>query len=229
MLGKQASGKISAMSGLILETSTEKGCLILTDKGRCLATHLLPDGPELSKQLASDVQSFLKKHSFQPEFIAVGTGPGSYTGVRVGVALAKALAYGWNIPLFGFCSLKAFAPQNEPSFAVLIDAKMGGLYVLTNASETPTLVPLAQVSKDLHSIYLFLSPHPEAIKKRISLNGIWIEAHPDAEALSMLAYNLFLQGEEAPLILSYLRDDTFVLKKVQTLPALMSQARNLEF
>lgn len=203
MLPTKVPLKYPRMSGLILETSTEKGCLILTRKGKCVATHLLPDGPQLSKQLANDVHFFLKKHSFQPDFITVGTGPGSYTGVRVGAALAKALAYGWGIPLFGFCSLKAFLGKEQTPCAVLVDAKMGGLYILTNESKEPLLVPLAEAPQHLRSISLFLSPHPDTIKKRISLEGTWKETYPNAETLSTLSYNLFLQGETPPLSLYY--------------------------
>lgn len=101
------------MSGLIFETSTEKGLIALSLGGNLIAAKPLAGGPELSKTLALEVKNLLTLHSFQPEFIAVGTGPGSYTGIRVGAALAKSLAFGWNIPLFGFCSLKAFAVSHK--------------------------------------------------------------------------------------------------------------------
>jgi len=192
------------MNGLILETSTEKGCLILTRNELPIASQQLPDGPLLSKTLASDVQLFIKKHSFQPDFIAIGTGPGSYTGVRVGVALGKALGFGWGIPIFGFCSLQAFIPKNQQSWAVLIDARMGGLYILPHDSESPILVPLNQAQNNLTHVDFLASPHPEIIQKRIELKGRWIKTSPDIERLSSLCHELFLRGEEAPLILSYL-------------------------
>nr|NNM89613.1 tRNA (adenosine(37)-N6)-threonylcarbamoyltransferase complex dimerization subunit type 1 TsaB [Bacilli bacterium] len=43
--------------------------------------------------------------------VAVGTGPGSYTGVRIGVTAAKAFSYALEIPLFGFSSLEASAQR----------------------------------------------------------------------------------------------------------------------
>jgi tRNA threonylcarbamoyl adenosine modification protein YeaZ len=192
------------MNGLILETSTEKGCLILTTLGKPIAHKNLPDGPELSKSLAKEVDLILKKFQFQPDFISVGTGPGSYTGIRVGAALAKALGFGWNIPVFGFCSLKAFTPQNKTAFAILLDARMGGIFALTSDAQTPVLIPINEAQQTLSSFDLFISPHPEKIKKRIELKGNWIEASPDFEYLSDLSYDLFLKGEAPPLILSYL-------------------------
>jgi tRNA threonylcarbamoyladenosine biosynthesis protein TsaB len=192
------------MNGLILETSTEKGCLILTCNGLAIASQALPDGPLLSRTLASEVQLFIKKHSFQPKFIAVGTGPGSYTGVRVGVALGKALGFGWAIPIFGFCSLQAFIPKDQESWAVLIDARMGGLYILTHEAESPILVSLNQAQNSLTHVDFLASPHPETIQKRVELKGHCIETSPDIERLSALCHNLFLRGEETPLILSYL-------------------------
>ena len=204
MIPLNSSGKIPAMNGLILETSTEKGSLILTQNGVPSAAQTLADGPQLSKMLASEVQSFIQKHSFQPDFIAVGTGPGSYTGVRVGAALAKALGFGWGIPVIGFCSLEAFIPKDKDSFAVLIDARIGGLYILTHNSQSPILLPLNKVPQALDQIHFFASPHPQVIQKRIELKGIWIETSPDIEAISTLTYNLFLRGEETPLTLSYL-------------------------
>lgn len=93
---------MASMLILIIETSSEKGALILTDKDAPIASQILPGGPALSKCLALEVKNFLGGRI--PNLIAVGTGPGSYTGIRVGAALAKGLAYGWGIPLIGFCS-----------------------------------------------------------------------------------------------------------------------------
>ena len=192
------------MKGLILETSTEKGCAILTKEGKPLAFTSFSSGPLLSKYLALEIDSMLKKYSFQPDYIALGTGPGSYTGIRVGAALGQALAYGWNIPVFGFCSLNAFIENNrQGSFAVEIDAKRGGLYVLTHNESSPCTLSLAEAKKRLDPIEYFFSPHPEIIKKRIDLPGAWIETSPNISALSELAYTLFCKGDYSPPTLSY--------------------------
>lgn len=192
------------MNGLILETSTEKGRLILCQEAKPIATQPLPEGPLLSKTLAHLVDSLIKTHSFKPDFIAVGTGPGSYTGIRVGAALAQGLGFGWNIPVLGFCSLKAFIPKNKTSFAVLVDAKMGGFYVLTHLLEKPILIAADKIEAALAQTDFWASPHPQLIQKRAQLQGDWAETEPNIESLAASCYELFLKGDSPPLTLSYL-------------------------
>lgn len=181
------------MLTLILETSTEKGFLVLAENSEPLATQTLPAGPELSKKLALEVEALLKGRV--PELIAVGTGPGSYTGIRVGAALAKGLSYGWKIPLLGFCSLKAFGP-----LPVLVDARMGGFYALFE--EKPCLISPTdpQIQKFPH----ISSPHPEIIKKRLTAPCLLEEKEPDPALLAQLVYRQFLETGTAPLELTYL-------------------------
>lgn len=64
--------------------------------------------------------------------IAVGLGPGSFTGTRIGVAAAKALAYALAIPLVGFDSLEALAqdaPIEALQVSAIADAQRGELFV----------------------------------------------------------------------------------------------------
>lgn len=183
------------MKTLILETSSEKGCLILADRGKEIAFRPLPGGPELSKTLALSVQALLAETGFQPEAVAAGCGPGSYTGIRVGAALAQALSFGWGVPLAGFCSLEAFAPL-APSYAVLIDARMGGLYALFSSEPKPFLI--APSDPRINNQPLF-SPHPEAISRRTSLPCF--EAAIDPSRLAARIHE-----NPQPFALSYLSD-----------------------
>lgn len=187
------------MSGLILETSTEKGCIVLSQDGVPIASHPLVGGPQLSKTLALEVDALLKKYSFFPKFIAVGTGPGSYTGIRVGAALSKALSFGWNIPLFGFCSLEAYGPP-----PVVVDARMGGFYLLKNSFCAPILLPMAEAQSALSGLLKIASPHPETIRKRLLTLSQIVETFPDPSLLAAMGERLFLQGNPVPLSLSYL-------------------------
>lgn len=63
------------------------------------------------------------------EMIAVSIGPGSFTGLRIGLATAKALSYAWNVPIVGVSTLEALA-QHFPFGNVLtmIDAQKNKAY-----------------------------------------------------------------------------------------------------
>ncbi len=89
------------MTTLIIDTSGCEGVLALAAEGKIVQIISLPQGRELSKFLFSSILSF-DKQKF--DFIAVGKGPGTFTGTRVGAITAQALAFGWNIPLIGFSS-----------------------------------------------------------------------------------------------------------------------------
>lgn len=168
------------MKVLLLETSTEKALIALLKEGQIIREKHLPGGSELSKRLALEVSLLLAGET--PDQIAVGQGPGSYTGIRVAAALGQGLSLGWDIPLLGFCSLKAFLPT--PSHAVLVDARSGGLYTLIagESKKIPIDDPL------LLTLPLLASPHPAQIQKRISLPGKWTETKPQtAHLLSQLS------------------------------------------
>ena len=62
------------------------------------------------------------------ELIAVGTGPGNFTGIRIAVALARGLALGLGVPLVGVTSLQALG-FGHPAPLVCLDARRGAVYV----------------------------------------------------------------------------------------------------
>lgn len=175
---------------LIIETSTEKGCLVLAENGTPLASQNLRGGPELSKSLAFEVKNLIGSRT--PDLIAVGNGPGSYTGIRVAAAMGKALAYGWQIPLIGFCSLKAFGPK-----PVLIDARGGGFYALLDQE------PVRISPSELPHLTHFSSPHPDLIQKRLPFPAIGQETEPLPSHLAEMIYQQFLEEGITPFELNY--------------------------
>jgi tRNA threonylcarbamoyladenosine biosynthesis protein TsaB len=61
--------------------------------------------------------------------IAVGLGPGSFTGLRVGLSCAKAIAYARKLPIVGFSSLQALATGHEGLVYAATEARKGELFV----------------------------------------------------------------------------------------------------
>lgn len=74
--------------------------------------------------------------------ILVGCGPGSFTGVRIGIAAARGLAFGWGVPVLGFSSMALVAAgfATPDPFLVAVEGGHGELFVQTfsNAPAQPS-------------------------------------------------------------------------------------------
>jgi tRNA threonylcarbamoyl adenosine modification protein YeaZ len=172
------------MNWLIIETSSNASCLVLASQDRIIAHKALIGGEHLSRTLAREVEQLLTQHPLALDAIAVGTGPGSYTGIRVGAALAQSLAFGWNIPVSGFCSLAGYATD----LPVAVDARGGGIYLLDRGQLSK--IPIAELT-----VNELVSPDAAILQQRLPEKR-WIQAAPDPVAL--------LAAEKSPLQFRYL-------------------------
>jgi tRNA threonylcarbamoyladenosine biosynthesis protein TsaB len=114
---------------LCIETSTEVCSVSIVDNGKVDDFREDLTGQNHSKLLTVFVDELLKAtHLVATDFdaVAVGQGPGSYTGLRIGVSAAKGICYGAGIPLIGLSPLETMASE------VIQNAEKFGLQVQSN-------------------------------------------------------------------------------------------------
>jgi tRNA threonylcarbamoyladenosine biosynthesis protein TsaB len=125
------------MNLLALDTSGDRSAVgVWTAAG--LVREVVTDASRKhGRDLASVIRDLLRAVDLRPldlTAIAVGLGPGSYTGLRIGLTAARMLAYAAGAKLLAFDSLEAFA-QNAPDDAlkvqVVADAQRGDVYCAT--------------------------------------------------------------------------------------------------
>jgi tRNA threonylcarbamoyladenosine biosynthesis protein TsaB len=140
------------MSLLAIDTSTDRAVLALaTDDGRMWVS-ATEAGRRHGRDLLPRLKDLLESAGVSTDevgAIAVGLGPGSYTGLRVGVTAAKTLAYVNGAPLVGLESLHAIgrdAPASALRVSVIADAQRDELYVAEfgRAAAGAPLVPLVE-------------------------------------------------------------------------------------
>ena len=112
------------MRFLALDTSTPSTSVIFLDDGAPPVQRVYP--PPLK---AGDVLPGALGDLGEVAGIAVGLGPGSFTGLRVGLACAKAIAYARRIPLAGFSSLQALAADAAGRVYAATEARKGELFL----------------------------------------------------------------------------------------------------
>ena len=146
----------------------------------------------------------------QADLLAVGIGPGSYTGTRIGISVAKGMSFALEKPLIGVCSLEAMAynlREFKGPIAVVLDARMKAFYYAVyqwDESEMKTLVQPAasvidRVVEAIPQGALVAAPAvPELIEK---LKDVQIDTDPvvpDAGYIASKAEKEFFAGKHDP-------------------------------
>jgi tRNA threonylcarbamoyladenosine biosynthesis protein TsaB len=132
---------------LCLETSSDWGLIGLVDNGLVVAEGFV----EIRDKLPEVVEETLVKTLFIPSdltAIAVGNGPGSFTGLRFGLAFAKGMARGLNIPILPVPSLQVFAANlrgTKHPIAVISPARKGEAHYALYDPQTLELISAAQL------------------------------------------------------------------------------------
>ncbi len=119
------------MKILALETTEKIGTVAALCDGKVLAELELSKQQRTTQSLAPSLQALLKEVGWRPdevELVAVTVGPGSFTGLRVGVTTAKVFAYAAGAEVLGVDTLEtiaAGAPDDIESISVAVDAQRG--------------------------------------------------------------------------------------------------------
>jgi tRNA threonylcarbamoyladenosine biosynthesis protein TsaB len=119
---------------LVLETSGRVGKAALASGDAVVAEATLEQARRRASDLALGVSELLKARGWAARdltAVVVGLGPGSYTGLRVGLASAKALAYATGAAYFGvetFAAIAVRTPADVGAVSVVADALQGKLF-----------------------------------------------------------------------------------------------------
>jgi tRNA threonylcarbamoyladenosine biosynthesis protein TsaB len=108
------------MRTLVIDTATRACSVALFDGDDCIASHYEVIGRGHAEKLLPFIAALPDKG--RAEQIAVNIGPGSFTGIRIGVATAKALAFAWGASCTGYgcLSLVAAMATNEEAVDVVM-------------------------------------------------------------------------------------------------------------
>ena len=156
---------------LHIETSTEVCSVSASQDGASIFSKEDFNGPSHAVVLGvfvDEALSFIDNHAIPLDAVAVSCGPGSYTGLRIGVSMAKGICYGRNIPLIAIptpevMTVPVLLFQDLPEDALLcpmIDARRMEVYA---AIYDRALKVKREISADIideNSYSEFLAEHP---------------------------------------------------------------------
>ena len=214
---------------LALETATEKGSLALVAGDRVLREYFLESPNAYLTCLMPGVAAILKntgKEAADLGAVAVSTGPGNFTGLRIGLATAKTLAWSLGRPLVPVPTLEVLAAQcpfHPHPIGVVMDAKRGeifwGLFRCPEdwpqVLEGPLRLPVVELPARLAVPLLLTGPglevYRELLTPQLPPEIAWApleERWPRAATLARLArrrLELGLTANPAQLVPTYLR------------------------
>ena len=201
---------------LAIDTSHKNGTVSLAcgDKGSCIVLETINvDGGTFSAQLVPQVAVLLARHKYLKKdinVIAAATGPGSFTGLRIGLAAAKGLAEVLGKPIVPVSVLEAISAASTQAIDKLVfaamDAGRSEVYVgeyrrgdAESQGSTEYLCGREELILRLRE----MDPAPRivtpdaSVAEALTAGGAWVEVvrYPGSEAVARIAYLKFLAGK----------------------------------
>lgn len=201
---------------LSIETSTPVCSAAIARDGQVIDYRESFDEKSHATSLTLFIEDLLNKNKIKAEkldAVAVSQGPGSYTGLRIGVSVAKGICYALNAKLLAIDTLKAMAlmadehlKNNVPNFyCPMIDARRMEVYTalfdtnFDNHSETQALIIDGYQLNDLlenNTIAFFGDGAMKCQSVITSPNAIFIDkVYPSARYMATLAHEAFMQNQ----------------------------------
>lgn len=127
------------MAIINIETATTVCSVAMSEHGSVLFEKTSFDGPSHASLLGLFVEEAVKESKLSGvkiDAVAVSSGPGSYTGLRIGVSMAKGLCFGWNVPLLSvptleilaFRAIETVSDSSDSLFCAMLDARRMEVY-----------------------------------------------------------------------------------------------------
>lgn len=119
------------MKYLLINSATTNLVVAIIINGEIAYLYDKNDGNDTSSKIMPVIDEAFRKSSIKPkdiDKIFVCNGPGSFTGIRVGLTVAKTMAWSLKIPCLTFSSLELMASGFDSSVISLIDARRGYVY-----------------------------------------------------------------------------------------------------
>ncbi len=205
---------------LCIETGTDICSVGIARDGELVSLRESDEGRDHAKKVGVFVDELLRETGIAPDeldAVAVGMGPGSYTGLRIGVSFAKGLCYGLNIPLVAIGSLDALAEVAIEDYeagiiadecwenavlAPMVDARRMEVY--TRLFDT-TGKPLNEVAAEIVTEQTFADVRSErrlvifgngaAKCREVMPDATYIHITPSARGLARLAQQRLSAGQ----------------------------------
>jgi tRNA threonylcarbamoyladenosine biosynthesis protein TsaB len=208
---------------LAIETTAKTGTLAAADGHRIVLEKQLDPAQRSAQSLAPAIACLLSELAWQPKeigLVAVAAGPGSFTGLRVGVTTAKVFAYAIGAAVIGVNALEAVAvaaPDDVSRIETVIDAQRGDVLAQCFARDGlgvfrpeagSRLVPLAVWAEQLSASAVVSGPGLEKLPANVPPHvrllppELW---HPQAANVARIAFREFSAGR---------RDDLWALLPV---------------
>ena len=177
---------------LAIDSASEACSVALLDDGRLVAGEHRILGRGHAEALVPMIAQLPERGRAQR--IVVSLGPGSFTGVRIGLAAARALGLAWGVPVLGYSTLALVAAQARAAAGAqpVLVAMTGGhgeWFVAGFGADGAEELPLASLPPDAAAAYptaLVAGSQAEALVARRD-SGTALALWPDARAIPLLA------------------------------------------
>lgn len=196
---------------LNIETATKNCSVSVAKDGKTIACNELADeGYSHAEKLHVFIEEVIAKAGISVQdlaAIAVSQGPGSYTGLRIGVSAAKGLCYALNIPLIAVDTLQTLASQAEVTDGKIIpmlDARRMEVYsAIFNSDLTIDRAIKAEIIdensfQEYHDKLYFVGDCADKCKAVLTKqNFVFLEdvKYPSANAMSKISYDKYQKSD----------------------------------